>query len=265
MQNHSNDSQGLVVALIGSDGSGKSSVSRWLADELAGQFDTRFLYFGTGDGPGSALIKSMNWLKNHSRYGKPAGQQDTTDGAEKPREPSKTRTPDMVRLAWAATAMFERIKKMREVEIAVRKGAVVITDRYPQAEFWGIHDGPRLGYLLETRQRGLLHRIAQWEHSAYEKMAHRKPDLILLLDVAPEIAHSRRSEETLDELTRRISVARALTFQGARRLVLDSSEPLPVVKRKALQAVLDTMSLSKLSDESIPAELKAEGAHTKIG
>lgn len=264
MQNHSGGSRGLVVALIGSDGSGKSTVSRWLAEELKGQFDTKFLYFGTGDGPGSLLIKSLNWLKNHSRYGKAGSQQCTSGGTGNTRESGKSRPPDIMRLIWAATAVSERMSKMRVLKNAARAGRIVITDRYPQAEFWGIHDGPRLGYLLETRNRGLLHRIARWEHVAYVKLAQQKPDLVLLLDVAPEIAHDRRGEEAIDELRRRIKFARALTFQGAERIVLNSSEPLPVVKQQALQAVLNVLSPPALSEASTHAEEKTEGAHTKI-
>jgi thymidylate kinase len=93
--------------------------------------------------------------------------------------------------------------------------------------------------VLETRSDGLLFRIAQWEQSLYERIAGCIPDLVLLLDVTPEVAHQRRSEEPVEELERRIHIARSLTFQGAFRLVLDSSEPLHLVQEKALAAVLD--------------------------
>lgn len=238
-----------VVAVIGCDGSGKSTVSRWLVEELGKRHTTRFIYFGTGDGPGSRLRRVLNWLKQKSRYGKPPAPADLSraagtgagiqSGSDDTLSRSRTnKAPDVLRLVWAAAVLSERLGKMREMDRAVNSGMLVVTDRYPQAEFWGIHDGPRLGYLLETRTGGLLHRIARWEQASYLKLVQRKPDLVLLLDVSLDLALARRPEESADELKRRISVARALTFQGAHRLVLDPSEPLMVVQEKALKAVL---------------------------
>lgn len=269
MLNHSVESPGIVVALIGSDGSGKSTVSRWLAEELQEQFDTKFLYFGTGDGPGSLLIKSLNWLKDRSRYGKKnANQSDTTGKVGKSHGSGKSngnsKAPRIIRIVWAVVAASERKSKMRALKKASSSGTIVITDRYPQAEYWGIHDGPRLGFILEDSTRGLLHRIAQWEHSIYVKLAQQIPDLVVLLNVAPEVAHLRRPEESIDELKRRITIAQALTFQGAKRIVLDSSSPLPVVKSQVLQAVLDKLPSSQLSKSSTHAVTNTDRAHNKV-
>jgi thymidylate kinase len=246
-----------VIAVVGCDGSGKSTLSRWLVEELGKHQETRFIYFGTGDGPGSRLRRTLNWLKKKSRYGKPSVAADLSPSADTARagnfeqginqpeadgnpSPSSTdKAPDALRLVWAAAVLAERLGKMRELRHAADAGVMIVTDRYPQAEFWGIHDGPRLGYLLETRTTGLLYRIACWEQAAYLKIAQRKPDMVMLLDVSVEMAHQRRPEEPIDELKKRIHVARSLTFQGAHRVVLDSSEPLKVVQEKALQAVLD--------------------------
>ena len=121
-----------------------------------------------------------------------------------------------------------------------------------------------LGFILQQNTRGLLHRIAQWEHSFYVKLAQRKPDLVILLNVATDIAHMRRPEESIDELTRRIKIAQALTFQGARRVVLDSGESLPVVQSRALQAVFDALPPSQLSNTSTQTLQESERAHKKV-
>ncbi len=269
MLNRSDESPGIVVALIGSDGSGKSTVSRWLAEKLNEQFDTMFLYFGTGDGPGSLPIKTLNWLKDHSQYGKKSASQPTSSGdvgesGKSGRVKGDSKAPRMLRVIWAVVAASDRRSKMRKLDQAARSGKIVITDRYPQSEYWGIHDGPRLGFILQENTRGLLHRIAQWEHSFYVKLAQRKPDLVILLNVATDIAHMRRPEESIDELTRRIKIAQALTFQGARRVVLDSGESLPVVQSRALQAVFDALPPSQLSNTSTQTLQESERAHKKV-
>ncbi|NND89818.1 MAG: hypothetical protein HKN42_03065 [Granulosicoccus sp.] len=252
-----------LIAVIGCDGSGKSTVSRWLVQELAKAHDTRFIYFGTGDGPGGVPIRVLNWLKKKSRYGNPAVANSTaraivdacadgentakvamraqhdaaSPGQNSRRKAGAEKAPDLLRLIWAATVYAERRRKMRSLDKDLAAGRVVVSDRYPQAEIPGIHDGPRLGYLLEKKGRGLLKRIAEMEQSAYLKLVQRKPDLLLLLDVPVTVALERRPEETLEELENRARIARALTFQNAHRIVLDSSEPLSVIKKKALDAV----------------------------
>jgi len=246
-----------VIAVIGCDGSGKSTLSRWLSDELAqhGDGDSQFIYFGTGDGPGSRLIRVLNWLKKRSRFGQKPSATDKVDGGQAVagaavsvdgvagKVPTTTgntnKAPTVLRLLWAAAALSDRRAKMRELDRAVGGGMTVVTDRYPQAEFWGVHDGPRLGYLLEAESSRWLQAIARREQSAYFNLVQRKPDLVILLDVSVELAHSRRPEEPVDELRRRIHVARSLRLQGAHRVVLDASEPLDVVQRKALQAALN--------------------------
>ena len=87
---------------------------------------------------------------------------------------------------------------------------------------------------------------------------------MILLNVATDIAHMRRPEESIDELTRRIKIAQALTFQGARRVVLDSGESLPVVQSRALQAVLDALPPSQLSTTSTQTLQESERAHKKV-
>ncbi len=254
-----------VIAVVGCDGSGKSTLSRWLVEELGKTHATQFLYFGTGDGPGSRLRRTLNWLKKKSRYSKPpvqtntflpanaqvrgsngAGSESTT--AKKPSHSGADKAPDVLRLVWAAAVLSERTGKMRDMARAADTGTLIVTDRYPQAESWGIHDGPRLGYLLETRTSGLLFRIAEWEQASYLRIAQRKPNLVLLLDVSLELASQRRPEEPIGELKKRIDVARSLTFQGAHRVVLDSSEPLAIVREKALQVVLDTLAGNPMQD-----------------
>ncbi|MFK7861595.1 MAG: hypothetical protein AB8B64_22465 [Granulosicoccus sp.] len=251
-----------VIAVIGCDGSGKSTLSRWLAEELGRHRASQFVYFGTGDGPGSRLITTLNWLKQRSRFNKktpapesvPDKQANSGESAQAgsvamlAKKKQKGKAPTILRLVWAAAALSDRKGKMRELDRCVSSGMVVVTDRYPQAEFWGVHDGPRLGYLLEAKSSGLLYRIAQWEQSAYLAMVQRKPDLVILLDVSVEVAHARRPEEPLDELERRIKVARSLRFQNAVRVVLDASEPLEIVQQKALKVALNTEAADSVHD-----------------
>ncbi|MFT4549579.1 MAG: thymidylate kinase [Pseudoalteromonas tetraodonis] len=222
-----------IVALIGSDGSGKSTVSRRLVDELDKKIDTRFIYFGTGDGPASLLRLPLIWLRSiRSRAG--------SSGAGKDGESAESESPQVPGLAkalWAITVAIERRAKLRRARRAAASGIVVITDRFPQIEFPGIHDGPRLARWLELKG-GLRHRISVWEQGVYRRIAETPPDLVVLLDVTLEVALARRPEEPENELRRRIEVARSLTYSGTCRMIEDASQPLDTVVAGAFKQVV---------------------------
>lgn len=231
----------LVIAVIGSDGSGKSTVSRWLAETLDAAFGARFLYFGTGDGPGSPIRRILNALKRRSRFGAAPAPAVRHDSTTAPRSAAET-APTSLRLVWATVVAWERVGKMRRLERARRRRFVVVTDRYPQNEKPGIHDGPRLDYLLVERTVGPGAALARVERSLYDWLARRVPDRVLLLDVPLELARRRRPEEPEDALARRIAVARSLRHGDAPRLVVDAGEPLGSVKARALRTALAALS-----------------------
>ena len=237
--------------MIGSDGSGKSTVSRWLADTLDAAFGARFLYFGTGDGPGSFVRIALNAAKRRSRFGAAAPAHAGGDVAGSPRTPGDS-PPTALKLVWAAVVGWERVGKMRALERARRAGLTVVTDRFPQNERGGIHDGPRLHGLIDAGAGGPARTgptrasparaFARLERAVYARLARRVPDHVLLLDVPLELARRRRPEEPEAELARRIAVARALRYAGAPRTVVDASAPLGTVKARALRAALDVLA-----------------------
>lgn len=220
-----------VIAVIGSDGSGKSTVTSTLVERFSDGMESRFIYFGTGDGPGSMLRKPLVWLKNNSKYRE--NKTPTTKTARK-----KQNVPGFAKALWAVSVAFERRGKMKQARRFAAEGMLVITDRYPQVEYPGIHDGPRLAEWIETDRRGPARWLADWESGVYRKLAAQTPDLVLLLDVSLDVALSRRPEEPRDELERRIEIARALRFGKAERTVIDASEPLESVLAKATSEVL---------------------------
>lgn len=242
----------LVMAIIGSDGSGKSSVSRWLAEILDTAFDARFLYFGTGDGPGSPIRRALNALKRRSRFGTAPTVPENNGSKDVPQNAADS-APTVLRLIWATVVGWERAGKMRALGRARRAGFVVVTDRYPQNEQMGIHDGPRLNHLYSTHTGGLAGVFARVEHSLYAWFAQQIPVRVLLLDVPFELACQRRPEESEAELTRRIAVARTLRFGDAPRIVIDAAQPLAVVKARALRAALEALS----ADSAYPVSICA--------
>ena len=114
---------------------------------------------------------------------------------------------------------------------------IVICDRYPQTQFMGFNDGPRLSPWLEHRSR-VLRALARWEHDAYRMAALQPPDLVVKLHVTPEVAAQRKPGMQRENLVRRTQAVRQLTFPHATHVVdLDSDQPLGDVLRQIKEAI----------------------------
>ena len=224
--------EGLVVAVVGADGSGKSTLSRALAHAFARRPDAVHVYFGSGDGPSSRL----RWPLRQARrvvLGR-KGASPARQGA-KARHPTAFRTG---RAAWALALAQEKRAKLRGVARARARGAMVVCDRYPQAQFPGTNDGPLLHGWATSRSR-VKRALAAWEARPYELADRTPPDLVLRLQVDQTTAGERRPGHGQDYLSTRLRVVEQLAFPGATFGVveLDATRPYATVLATARKAV----------------------------
>ena len=230
---------GMLVAVIGSDGSGKSTISRDLYERLSSKMDAKHLYFGSGDGPSSLLRRPMKAVKDRLLGSKESPREPVGDGAAG--RPRGSWVP-AARVVWALALAAEKRRKLRSAMIARDDGAIVVCDRYPQVQFPGQNDGPLLWPWSRSRSR-LLRRIASWEARPYELAARSSPDLVLRLDVDTDTASSRRPGLGRDYLDGRIALIRSLRFNGSAVTEIDARRPYADVLSEAVAAIDATASL----------------------
>lgn len=236
-----------MVAIIGSDGSGKSTVTRRVAEALDDKIDTRLVYFGTGDGPASWLRSSLVVLRRlrDRRRGR-AGTSPELDPngpvAESPADAgaAPSGVPRAALMLWAITTARERAMTARRSARAVGRGVVVVADRFPQSQVVGIMDGPRL---RGSAARGAIgRRMARWEQERYRRLVGRsRPDLVILLDVTVDVAMARRPDESRAELERRIDLARTIDLGGRHRVVIDATQDLDRVLELTMTEILESL------------------------
>ena len=157
------DDAGLVVAIIGSDGAGKSTLCRDLAEEWHDRGPVDWVYFGSGDGPSSwlrwPLVKLRRVLFGTATAGQAAGR--PPKGPAFAAEPRRGSVIAVARALWALTLASEKQAKLRSVRRARDRGHLIVCDRFPQAQVGGLMDGPLLHAWLE-RPRGARRRLARW-------------------------------------------------------------------------------------------------------
>lgn len=229
---------GLMVAVIGCDGSGKSTLVNSLRESLSAKLDVYPVYLGSGNGSSSALRAPMKWGRNRF-LGKPR----TAGAAERTRATSEehAQTIALAKAAWAMALADEKKRKLKRAMLARTRGMVVICDRWPQDQYPGELDGPRLQH---WRNGGWIkRRLASWEARPYRQARLAPPDLILMLDIDIDTAALRRPNDDRNYLEHRIEVLRALRLKNEIGTVveLDGTRPADKVLAQAMRAIWDRL------------------------
>lgn len=216
-----------LIAVVGCDGTGKSTLTADLVRHLQKRWMTERRYLGLVSGEDGNKIKRLpligSWLERR-----------LAEKSSKTQSMS-TRAPAL----WAALIMYgfslRRMANLRKVRRLAQSGVLVISDRYPQAEISGFHyDGPGIG--IERVAGWVKTRMAKREIRLYQEMARYRPELIIRLDIDIDTAFARKPDHDYNELRDKIDVMVKLTYNGSRILELDSRAPYREVLEQALAA-----------------------------
>ncbi len=233
-------SGGVVIAFLGSDGSGKSTLVRELGKTFAAKIDVYRIYFGSGDGPVSLVRLPLRVARQaYARVTKGSRQKRSGQSSVSIGRPSGPGA-GLARFLWALSLAHEKSDRLASAWQARSLGMMVLADRYPQTQVSGFNDGPLLTGLGES-SGGMARWAAARELTTYEWAARQPPDLVIRLNVSPAVAVARKPEMTVEEVTRRVAAVRSLTFPGARIVDLDADQPLEVVLRQAKWAVWEIL------------------------
>lgn len=238
---------GLLVAVVGADGSGKSTLTKELTAWAGGKFDVVRLYLGSGDGHAAFYRAPLKWRRDRIRRVARGEDARAAPTLETRREASPGDARRALRRVeatlWGITLALEKRAKCRLAAKLKRAGFVVVTDRWPQTQVEGALDGPLLGALAHDGG-SLAARLAAWERRVYEEAARgAPPDVVLQLRVSPEVALRRKPDHAADHVTRRTEVVDALTFP-APTLVrpIDADLPRDEVERDAKLATWSALA-----------------------
>ena len=221
---------GHVIAVIGVDGSGKSTIVATVREWLGQEMDVIPIYFGTGAGRPSLILwplKLMVPLITPLLKTKPKG---SSHGKISDRPPG--RLYSTLLSIWATAAAIEKRIKLSSAHRGARRGLIVVTDRYPQNEIAGFNEGP-----LMPRLTGVPRWLQRFESRAYSLAQRLPPDLVIKLIVPPEVCARREPDMDRAVIMQRIAAIPRLTFSGARVVSIDAQQPLAEVIRAVRKEV----------------------------
>ncbi len=223
---------GNVIAFLGCDGAGKSTTLAYVKKELNKKLDVCPVYFRRGDGTSSLLRKPMK-LVAKKVGGKGLGHAVEKEYKEKKKVSLKSRLYSLAKIVWAVTLANEKKSKINQQTKARNNGLIVLTDRYPQTLFAGCSDGPLLS---KYAGKGLLGKIAAWEHRVYESAAMNPPDLTVKLIVPTEVAIARKPEMTAEEIETKKKIVMGLNLSD-NTFVVDTSRQFEETRAEIMEAI----------------------------
>ena len=221
---------GCVVALIGIDGSGKSTVSAAIRAWLSSEIDVIPIYFGTGGGRPSLLLRPLKLMVPLMTLLPGTKPRGSSHGKVSKAPPGLLYS--MLLMVWAAAVAREKRTKLLAARRAASRGLVVVTDRYPQNEIHGFNDGPLL-----TRLAWAPSWLRRWEASTYALAQRLPPDLVIKLIVTPETTARREPDMDPTVVERRIEAIPRLAFPGAHIVSINAEQPLADVIRTVKQEI----------------------------
>ena len=213
---------GRVVAMIGVDGSGKSTavstIKSWLKDEV----DVMPIYFGTGDGRPSLLLLPLKLLVPLATSVIGVKPKGSSHGKVSDKKPGALYS--VLLTIWSTVLAFEKRGKLISAHRGADRGMFVLTDRYPQDEIAEFNDSPLL-----VRLSNVPDWLRRFEARAYALSRRLPPDLVVKLIVRRETAARREPDMSPALIDKRLNWVTQLKFSGARIASIDAEQPLEKV------------------------------------
>ena len=222
-----------LIAIIGCDGSGKSTVSNEVLNWAQGYGPAVAAHLGKQSGNiGRAIAKLPIFGSILDKF-----IAQKTDSTRAQRE---KKTPGLLVALIIYAFSIRRLRRFKKMMAQRKQGLIIITDRYPQLEFPGAYDGT--GLSITAPGNWFVRWLARRERVLYEWMTSFRPDLVIRLNVDLDTACARKPDHRRELLRDKIAITPKLTFNGANIVEIDSSQALPKVIEQTKAAVAKTMA-----------------------
>lgn len=230
-----------LIAVIGSDGSGKSTVCEHLITLVKKYGPAEQVHLGKqARNVGRAVVKLPLMGKSLNKT------------IERNKVKTAKTLPGPVPALVITAFVVRRLLRFRHMLACRRRGLIVLTDLYPQAQIPGAYDGTVFPPNVSGSR--FVSWLASLERSAFHWMASYKPDLVIKLNVDLDVACARKPDHKPESLARKIAVTPQLTFGGAELIDIDANKPLGEVLMDAENAVMRFMENRGYSpDKAIPS------------
>jgi thymidylate kinase len=193
-------SKGFLVAFVGVDGSGKSSLVDYISNlEFFKLTGVKRIYFGNNEYwiPGLVFMLKRNKSK-------------------------------LLRVFFRAIATIDRRGRMLYAKHLIRRGYVVLADRYFYDDL--------IGEELKNKKRSIWENIY---HKVFFIKNFKKPELVIFMDVSPEVAYQRKQDYSYDIMLKMNKTYKDFMYKVDDVLIVDADKTQKEVYFNVIKAILE--------------------------
>jgi len=214
---------GKIIAIVGIDGSGKTSVVSEMQYFYSRQMNVTRVFLGNGQSGASWYRKLI-----FNFYG-------TKFKNSKEGKFTKKRTSTFYAL-WILLCLFDKENNLKKAIKARANGNLVLSDRWPQNKISGTFDGARLDFEMS---KNFIVRYVQNRELKFLKLSKLiSPDLVIKLKIDPEVSVIRKPNElSLAEAKSNSSILDELVWNECRHDVIVANDDFITVSESVKQKI----------------------------
>ena len=228
-----NDFKGKIIAFIGVDGSGKSTLSNdvytWFLNR---DYKVSKVYLGSGDGQVNAFTRSINSIRKifwrmkskdnkSSKAMKEVNNEDTIRFLKNPQKYCAT----YLRALSCYAVVKDNNKKIIKMHRDRSNSVISIIDRFPQIQQKNVNDGPKLEYYSRCLNSRVLENLAEKELALLRVAEEIQPDLVFRLNISAEVSMKRKPEQkNIKHFQYKIKTLKDIKFSKARVIDINAEK-----------------------------------------
>lgn len=227
--------RGIIVALIGPDGVGKSTHAARLQKIFGSKFRCASIYLGSNDGSWTRLRRSICRAVSRRR---PGGTRPNM--RKKAVISGRSWNHATGSAIWRLMVAIQRLVNLRRALAMAASGALVICDRWPQMIEPGLLDGPAIPPPANRRLAGLFSRA---EYAIYRRMERHRPALTIHLDCDYATSHARKPGDIKEgDFLRRLDLMQRMRDRDPEVVIVNARQELDAVSAALYNHIWSALS-----------------------
>jgi len=221
---------GVSIAILGPDGSGKSTQLNQLKDWLSTSLRVSVFYLGSGDGKKGVFLSILDSINNRLPKWNKTGTRSTNN----PRKLSIYKLRDIFFILRALLIARHRLNQIKRSHKMKGRGHIVLFDRFPQLDTYGIGDGPK----ITDSDYPAISKLHKIENNLYQKMMKFEPDKYIVLAIDPDECLRRKPDHDLENIKAKMELLNIFCERSPSSYVrIDAQQSMDMVTSSIGKAV----------------------------